>query len=84
MTIALDGTDVFELANGGRATMTVKSGSHTISGRLGVWPFKVSGEISFDLEPGQHINIVANPAGGTWGHKLVFERSGFEGEITFG
>jgi len=84
LTIALDGSDVLELHNGGRATMTLKPGRHTIAGRLGFWPFKVTGEITLDLESGQHINIVANPAGGTWGHKLVFNRSAFEGEITFG
>ena len=84
MTIAVDGTDAFDLANGGRATIALKPGRHVISGRLGFWPLKVSGEISVDLESGQHLNIIANPAGGTWGNKLVFDRSGFEGEVTFG
>jgi len=64
--------------------VTLTPGNHTISGRLGFWPLKVSGEITVELDPGQHINMTANPAGGTWGNKLVFERLGFEGEITYG
>lgn len=84
MTIGLDGNDVCTLPNGRRATISVQPGKHTISGRLGFWPIKVSGEIAFDIEPGQHLNFTANPAGGTWGNKLVFQRSGHEGEIQFG
>jgi hypothetical protein len=84
MTIGIDGKDAFELANGGRATVTLPPGRHTVSGRLGFWPLKVSGEIAFSLEPGQHINLVANPAGGMLGHKLVFGKSDFDGEIEFG
>lgn len=65
MTIAIDGADALELQNGQRATVTLTPGRHTISGRLGFWPLKVSGEITVEFDPGQHINITANPAGGT-------------------
>jgi len=84
MTIAVDGADAFDLDNGGRATIALKPGRHAIAGRLGPWPLKRSGEVIVDLKSDQHLNINANPAGGTWGNKLVFDRSGFEGEVTFG